>query len=129
MSGNTYRGTPTRNQGRAPAPFGNSPGGSSIPRPVLETTQAETSSSLSASRQKQSKRDEVRYCIYRILFSNTLPWPIQWHHGISEPVFEALPLRTSSRVAGPKYTSLHRNLHLHLRSLTSYIGDPEKARE
>ncbi|KAI8676535.1 hypothetical protein NCS56_00541600 [Fusarium sp. Ph1] len=59
MSGNTYRGTPARNQGRGSAPFGNSPGGSSIPRPVLETAQAETSSSLSASRQKQSKRDEA----------------------------------------------------------------------
>ncbi|RMJ18786.1 hypothetical protein BHE90_002025 [Fusarium euwallaceae] len=59
MSGNTYRGTPTRNQGRGSAPFNNSPGGSSIPRPVLETAQAETASSLSASRQKQSKRDEA----------------------------------------------------------------------
>lgn len=36
---------------------------------------------------------------------------------------------TSSRVVGAKYTSLHRNLHLHHRSLTSAIGDPKKARK
>ncbi|CAM1503824.1 Fc.00g014150.m01.CDS01 [Cosmosporella sp. VM-42] len=59
MSGNTLRGTPTRSQGRGNIPFGNSPGGSSIPRPVLETQPSEASSSVSASRQKQSKRDEA----------------------------------------------------------------------
>ncbi|KAI5466839.1 hypothetical protein BGZ63DRAFT_398469 [Mariannaea sp. PMI_226] len=62
MSGNTFRGTPTRQQGRGAIPFANSPGGSSIPRPVLEQQQpqpAESSSSVSASRQKQSKRDEA----------------------------------------------------------------------
>lgn len=57
MSG-TYRGTPKR----APPPYENSP--SSIPRPKGEgsTTHSEMSgmSTLSASRQKQSKRDEVR---------------------------------------------------------------------
>ncbi|EMT68592.1 hypothetical protein FOC4_g10013010 [Fusarium odoratissimum] len=60
MSGNTYRGTPTRNQGRGAVPFTNSPsGGSSIPRPVLEPSPpTETGSAVSASRQKQSKRDE-----------------------------------------------------------------------
>ncbi|KAH7154910.1 hypothetical protein B0J13DRAFT_544318 [Dactylonectria estremocensis] len=68
MSGNTHRGTPNR-QGRGAAPFGNSPGGSSIPRPVLEQHEekerkqppppAEAASSVSASRQKQSKRDEA----------------------------------------------------------------------
>ncbi|KAF4437017.1 CBS and PB1 domain [Fusarium acutatum] len=61
MSGNTYRGTPTRNQGRGAVPFTNSPsGGSSIPRPVLEPSPpTETGSAVSASRQKQSKRDEA----------------------------------------------------------------------
>ncbi|KAF4442122.1 putative CBS and PB1 domain protein [Fusarium austroafricanum] len=61
MSGNTYRGTPTRNQGRGAVPFANSPsGGSSIPRPVLEPTPpTETGSAVSASRQKQTKRDEA----------------------------------------------------------------------
>lgn len=65
MSGNpgTYRGTPNRGQGRGGIPFANSPGASAIPRPVLETTQGASSeagiSSVSASRQKQSKRDEV----------------------------------------------------------------------
>ncbi|KAH7157140.1 hypothetical protein EDB81DRAFT_855095 [Dactylonectria macrodidyma] len=68
MSGNTHRGTPVR-QGRGAVPFGNSPSGSSIPRPVLEQHEekepkrppppAEAASSVSASRQKQSKRDEA----------------------------------------------------------------------
>ncbi|KAF5673181.1 ribosomal subunit s4 [Fusarium heterosporum] len=63
MSGhshNTHRGTPNRNQGRGAVPFTSSPGGgSNIPRPVLEPSPpTETGSSLSASRQKQSKRDE-----------------------------------------------------------------------
>lgn len=57
----TMRGTPQRRGG---VPFENSP--SNIPRPKLESTpsgvQSEMSgtSTLSASRQKQSKRDEVR---------------------------------------------------------------------
>ncbi|PHH58833.1 hypothetical protein CDD81_4285 [Ophiocordyceps australis] len=60
MSGNTLRHTPTRNQGRAGIPFTNSPAaGSAIPRPILETQPSEASSSVSASRQKQSKRDEA----------------------------------------------------------------------
>ena len=59
----TYRGTP---KGRSQLPFADSP--SAIPRPKLETiastsAQSEMSgtSTMSASRQKQSKRDEVRY--------------------------------------------------------------------
>lgn len=57
MSG-TMRGTPSR-QGRGNIPFAaSSPAGSNIPRPV--DGQSEASSSVSASRQKQSKRDEVR---------------------------------------------------------------------
>ena len=69
----TLRGTPSRNQGRGSVPFPNNnspaPAGASsaIPRPVLETPPAAASevggSSLSASRQKQTKRDEVR-CLY-----------------------------------------------------------------
>ncbi|UNI17438.1 hypothetical protein JDV02_003781 [Purpureocillium takamizusanense] len=59
MSG-TMRGTPNRNQNRGAIPFANSPaGGSNIPRPVLDSQPSETSSSVSASRQKQSKRDEA----------------------------------------------------------------------
>lgn len=64
MSG-TMRGTPNRGQGRGGIPFTNSPASSSIPRPVLESTHASSSdaggSSLSASRQKQSKRDEASH--------------------------------------------------------------------
>lgn len=60
----TLRGTPNRGQGRGGIPFANSPATSGIPRPVLENTQGTGSeagvSSVSASRQKQSKRDEVR---------------------------------------------------------------------
>ncbi|EAQ83567.1 hypothetical protein CHGG_09971 [Chaetomium globosum CBS 148.51] len=63
----TLRGTPSRNQGRGAVPFANnnSPAGpsSAIPRPVLETPPAAASevggSSLSTSRQKQTKRDEA----------------------------------------------------------------------
>lgn len=62
MSGTgTYRATPTRGQGRGQLPFNDIPA-SSIPRPKLDNTaqQSETASStLSASRQKQSKRDEA----------------------------------------------------------------------
>jgi hypothetical protein len=60
ISGGTMRGTPNRDR-RGGIPFHNSPGGSNIPRPVLEEGKpSEASSSVSASRQKQSKRDEVR---------------------------------------------------------------------
>lgn len=70
MSGNTMRGTPNRGpeRGRIPTFNSNSPApGSNIPRPVLDTqreshaTNSEVggSSTVSASRQKQSKRDEV----------------------------------------------------------------------
>jgi len=70
MSGTpgTVRGTPSRGQGRGAIPFTTNspatPGPSSIPRPVLETahstTAASEASGVSASRQKQTKRDEVR---------------------------------------------------------------------
>ena len=60
----TLRSTPGRGQGRGQVPaFENSP--SNIPRPKLEShpgsiIQSETATStLSASRQKQTKRDEV----------------------------------------------------------------------
>ncbi|KAG6022154.1 hypothetical protein E4U19_005207 [Claviceps sp. Clav32 group G5] len=61
MSGNTMRGTTSqRNQGRGPIPFAtNSPASSNIPRPVLDPQPSESSSSVSASRQKQTKRDEA----------------------------------------------------------------------
>ncbi|PFH63015.1 hypothetical protein XA68_10427 [Ophiocordyceps unilateralis] len=61
MSGNTMRSTPNRTQSRGAIPFGNSPAGgvSNIPRPVFESQPSETTSSVSASRQKQSKRDEA----------------------------------------------------------------------
>ncbi|KAI0194273.1 hypothetical protein EV127DRAFT_459656 [Xylaria flabelliformis] len=69
MSG-TMRGTPTRGQGRGTVPLGNSssPGTSNIPRPTLENhghsshnqpAPSDTASGISASRQKQSKRDEA----------------------------------------------------------------------
>lgn len=54
----TYRGTP---KNRAPNPFQDSP--SAIPRPKFESTPSHASeamSSISATRAKQSKRDEVR---------------------------------------------------------------------
>ncbi|KAK4215550.1 hypothetical protein QBC37DRAFT_312064 [Rhypophila decipiens] len=74
MSANpgTMRGTPNRGQSRAGIPFTNTPTNSAIPRPVLETANTHpgtigtpssdagaASSSLSASRQKQTKRDEA----------------------------------------------------------------------
>ncbi|KAI0891494.1 CBS and PB1 domain-containing protein [Annulohypoxylon nitens] len=66
MSG-TMRGTPSRNQNRGGRdPFGGSasPANSNIPRPVLEThghqpSPSDAASGISASRQKQSKRDEA----------------------------------------------------------------------
>ncbi|KAI1088316.1 hypothetical protein F5B19DRAFT_486057 [Rostrohypoxylon terebratum] len=66
MSG-TMRGTPSRNQNRGGRdPFGGSasPANSNIPRPVLEThghqpAPSDAASGISASRQKQSKRDEA----------------------------------------------------------------------
>ena len=50
----TYRNTP---KGRPQGSFTDSPSG--IPKPKLESHPSETTSSLSASRAKQSKRDEV----------------------------------------------------------------------
>jgi hypothetical protein len=66
----TLRGTPNRGQGRGAIPFANTPTQSGIPRPVLEnapatTSEAGASSTVSASRQKQSKRDEVRFYPHR----------------------------------------------------------------
>ena len=64
MSG-TMRGTPNRGQARGSIPFSGSPShnGSGIPRPVENTAASDlgvgATSTLSASRQKQSKRDEV----------------------------------------------------------------------
>jgi hypothetical protein len=62
----TFRGTPGRGQGRGAMPtFSNSPSTSSIPRPAIESHSSSTpqsdagGSTMSASRQKQSKRDEV----------------------------------------------------------------------
>ena len=64
-SSGTMRGTPNRGQGRGQMPaFSNSPA-SNIPRPAHDTHAASTAqsdaggSTMSASRQKQSKRDEV----------------------------------------------------------------------
>lgn len=67
-SGGTYRGTvtPGRGQGRGTIPQFNSPSTSGIPRPALEHSQSSATthsdaggSSMSASRAKQSKKDEV----------------------------------------------------------------------
>lgn len=58
----TMRGTPKNNRGQLPA-FNNSPAASNIPRPAFEThaSQSEAGgSTMSASRQKQTKRDEVK---------------------------------------------------------------------
>ncbi|KAI1431060.1 hypothetical protein GGR50DRAFT_681642 [Xylaria sp. CBS 124048] len=68
----TMRGTPNRGQGRGSAPVGpSSPGASAIPRPTAESHPIQTHpshsqpapsdsvSGVSASRQKQSKRDEA----------------------------------------------------------------------
>jgi hypothetical protein len=67
-SSGTMRGTPARGQGRGAMPSFTSPGQSSIPRPAFDshshppaTPQSDVgaASTMSASRQKQSKRDEV----------------------------------------------------------------------
>ncbi|KAK3690277.1 hypothetical protein B0T22DRAFT_377341 [Podospora appendiculata] len=62
----TVRGTPGRGQPRGAIPFVNSPTTSAIPRPVLEppthvmpASESGAASSVSTSRQKQSKRDEA----------------------------------------------------------------------
>ena len=62
----TYRGTPGRGQGRGQLPgFENSPSAIPVPRPKLETQPSSNmpsetgTSTMSVSRQKQSKRDEV----------------------------------------------------------------------
>jgi hypothetical protein len=67
-SSGTMRGTPNRGQGRGNLPvFNNSPA-SNIPRPAFESTPTSHSeaggSTMSASRQKQSKRDEVYMLLY-----------------------------------------------------------------
>ena len=62
----TFRGTPNRGQSRAQVPFTNSPSG--IPLPSRDSHTPSTGhseaggSTMSASRQKQSKRDEVSAC-------------------------------------------------------------------
>lgn len=64
-AGGTFRGTPGRGQGRGQVPVFENNSPSNIPRPKLEShassaMQSESGmSTLSASRQKQSKRDEV----------------------------------------------------------------------
>lgn len=65
MSG-TMRGTPNRGQARGSIPFSGSPNpnpNSGIPRPVENAAASDlgvgATSTLSASRQKMSKRDEV----------------------------------------------------------------------
>lgn len=69
----TFRGTPKSRTGatsQAAGTFSNSPSHIPIPRPALETHASHVSageagaSTLSASRQKQSKRDEVRIRIF-----------------------------------------------------------------
>ncbi|MCJ1320843.1 hypothetical protein MMC15_006184 [Xylographa vitiligo] len=62
----TYRGTPGRGQGRGQLPgFENSPSAIPVPRPKLETQPSSNmpsetgTSTMSVSRQKQSKRDEA----------------------------------------------------------------------
>ncbi|KAL0939741.1 uncharacterized protein CTRU02_206351 [Colletotrichum truncatum] len=75
MSGNTLRGTPNRGQARGGIPFNNSPSStpaaaSGIPRPVLETQASQSEaggSGVSASRQKQTKRDESIRLLYPVL--------------------------------------------------------------
>lgn len=67
ISGNTLRGTPNRDR-RGAIPFqqqhASSPAGSNIPRPSpIEEKVADGGSTVSASRQKQSKRDEVGFSI------------------------------------------------------------------
>ncbi|KAK6840801.1 hypothetical protein PG990_007078 [Apiospora arundinis] len=72
MSGSTMRGTPSRGQNRGGNPFNgsspaaNPPANSNIPRPVLDIQHqsatpapSDAISGVSASRQKQSKRDEA----------------------------------------------------------------------
>ena len=73
------RGTPSRSgQARGQLPVFSNSAASNIPRPAQDShatnattpnTQSEVGgSSMSASRAKQSKRDEVRYIIFRLLF-------------------------------------------------------------
>lgn len=59
----TFRGTP---KGRPQSVFSEAPSSASnIPRPKLESQQSEASTSQSAIRAKQSKRDEVRTAVER----------------------------------------------------------------
>ena len=74
MSTGTFRSTPTnRGQGRGQLPnFESSPSNIPVPRPKLETHGNSTigseagTSTLSASRAKQSKRDEVARALYSV---------------------------------------------------------------
>lgn len=109
MSGNTLRGTPGRAQGRGAIPnFPSSPAAaagssSSIPRPVLEQTMSSHNtqppaseaggSTMSASRQKQTKRDEV--CLSFALSARPLlAWPSRCD--ALSPLFGLSPLPTKS---------------------------------
>jgi hypothetical protein len=55
----TYRGTPKGRAGNSYNAAADSPSNIPVPRPKLESAPSEAGSSYSASRSKQSKRDEV----------------------------------------------------------------------
>ncbi|OTB02080.1 hypothetical protein M426DRAFT_323022 [Hypoxylon sp. CI-4A] len=100
MSG-TVRGTPNRAQSRGSNPFGQgSPAANSnIPRPVLETHQpapSETASGISASRQKQSKRDEaIRRKLESDLNKKKHHLPARARHSRKAPPGTVLALKPS----------------------------------
>lgn len=60
-SAGTFRGTPKAQRGQTT--FSDSPSNIPIPRPKLESTVSDAGSTYSASRAKQSKRDEVRFIL------------------------------------------------------------------
>ena len=64
-AGGTFRGTP---KGRPQASTNyseSSPSNIPIPRPKLDSQPSETASTFSASRAKQTRRDEVRMALYQ----------------------------------------------------------------
>jgi hypothetical protein len=100
----TLRGAPNRGQARGAIPFAGSPGASAIPRPVLESTPTGTTSeagasSLSTSRQKQTKRDEV--CSLRLPSCPSLPL-IHPTSNRSTNMAVTRPSAASSRTTSPK---------------------------